>query len=392
MRQRPDALAWLVIGSSFAVFCLIVAVVSMGMLWYRTTATQAKEARLEIISGTVLVRGPNQAMWVSGVPDMTLDEGYSIKTDETSQALITLFDDSKVILYSGTEVQLAKLSSARYGTNDWIELFQVNGKAHIGVAPTVNSRKEFEVNTSQAAMSLSEGSFSIKVAEDWVQIRVQDRGEALVSAGGDKVALKPGQRTQVTAGGKPESSQEAIEDLIFNGDFSQSLTGWRYGNIGFRQGQDVIGEVITALEDGKPAVRFHRVGSKGAHCESYIFQEINKDVSDLSSLELSVEFKIVHQSLSGGGYMGSEYPMLIRIDYTALEGSSFSIYGYYYQNEADNRTDNGTQVPQNIWQRYTVIGNVMALSPKPRKITSIQVSASGWDYDSFISTISLIGK
>lgn len=155
---------------------------------------------------------------------------------------------------------------------------------------------------------------------------------------------------------------------------------------------DVIGETTTALDEGRPVVHFSRRGSKGTHCESYIYQEINKDVSDLSTLKLSVRLKLLHQSLSGGGYMGSEYPVLIYIRYRAQEGEAAKVYGFYYQNESNNRTDNGIVVPPNQWQEWIAPDNLMALTPRPLQILSLQVSASGWDYESLVSQVSLLGE
>lgn len=394
MIRRPEGLAWLVVGASFGLFCIMVAGIVSGVVWYRRVATTSHQATLTIVGGTILVRGRDQPNWVSATDGMVLEEGDAIRTDETSQAFLTLFDDSVAIVYSGTELELSRLACSRFDPKrEWVVLAQTRGKAHIGVAVPRDGEKYFEIRTPQSVMSLEEGSFTVEVDENSTSLRVKERGKAKVSARDVTVELGGGQRTEVEQGGAPSAPEAAKEELVFNGDFSQGLAGWREGNeLGFQEGQDIIGEVISALEDGQPVVHFSRKGSKGTHCETYIFQEINRDVFDFSTLKLSIKLKLLHQSLSGGGYMGSEYPVLLYLRYRAQDGEASRVYGFYYQNESNNRTDNGVKLPHNQWQEYTAPDNLMTLTPQPRRILSLQVSASGWDYESLVSEVSLAGE
>ena len=394
MRRRPEILAWVVILASFGLFCLLVVGILFGVFWYRREATVSRQARLTIIGGTILVRGRDQVNWVSATDGMELDAGDTVRTDETSQALLTLLDHSVAILYSGTELELVKMACSRFEPQrEWIVVSQKRGKVHIGVAVPGASEKHFEVRTPQTVISLAEGSFTVAVDDKGTSLRVKERGEAKVSAQNVAVDLREGQRTEVQLGGVPSAPEAAKEDLVYNGDFSQGLAGWQKGNLlGFQEGFDVLGEIITTLEDGRPVVHFVRKESKGTHCESYIYQEINKDVSDLSTLNLAIEFKLSYQSLSGGGYMGSEYPVFIYIRYRAQDGEAAKVYGFYYQNESNNRTDNGVMVPHNQWQEWTTPDDLMALTPRPSQILSLQVSASGWDYQSVVSKVSLLGE
>ena len=83
---------------------------------------------------------------------------------------------------------------------------------------------------------------------------------------------------------------------------------------------------------------------------------------------------------------------MLRVSYRAVDGESFIVCGFYYQNQAQNRTDNGTPVAADTWVSYLVPDNLMALSPQPRRIVSLMVSASGWDYDSLVREVSLVGE
>lgn len=222
MRRRPEILAWIVILTSFGLFCVMVAGIVFGVFWYLREATDSRPARLTIIGGTILVRGRDQINWVSATDDMELKEGDTIKTDETSQALLTLLDHSVVILYSGAELELSRMACSRFEPErDWIVIAQKRGKMHIGVAVPRNSEKYFDVRTPQSMISLAEGSFTVTVDEESTDLRVKERGKAKVSAQDVTVDLSEGQKVEVQEGGVPSVPEAAEEDLVFNGDFSR---------------------------------------------------------------------------------------------------------------------------------------------------------------------------
>jgi hypothetical protein len=95
--------------------------------------------------------------------------------------------------------------------------------------------------------------------------------------------------------------------------------------------------------------------------------------------------------LSGGGVVSSEDPLIRRLKYRDVYGSEAEwVHGFYYQNTANNPTNNGELVLSNVWLPYESGNLLETLDPRPFFITSIQVYASGWDYDSFVTGIRLI--
>lgn len=394
MLANRQTLAWGVLGSSFALFCLILLGLILTLRWYWNSASDPQEAHLTVIGGTVLVRGDRASGWVGADREMVLSEGQTIKTDETSQALLTLFDQSTLLLFPDSEVTLKRHDSLHFQPQRMrITMLYSRGKARVGVAKALVGERRFEIQLPQAQVLLSEGSYNLSVNAGGAQVRVRDSGRALVSATGKSVELRELERTEVSWGGPPSEPLPSEQELVYNGDFSQGLEGWRSGNrIGFPEGQDITGKVETVSDGGRNAVRFYRRGSKGTPATTWIYQEINQDISDFSALRLSVEFRLLFQSVSGGGYLGSEYPVMLRLNYKTPEGDNFNVYGFYYQNEARNRTDNGVQAPYQAWTQYTVPENLMTLNPPPRQILSLEVSASGHDYESLVSRVSLVGQ
>ena len=362
------------------------------MKGYLETATDARAAYSTVITGTVLVQPSRQFQWISATTDTELKDGDRLRTDGGSQAFLRLFDYSTLVVYPNTEVQMVRLASSRFTPRrEEVELAVAQGTVHLGVAPPFATEKSVQVTTPDGTLFLQEGSYTISVADGRTQVRVAERGQAEVHVEGDSFGLLSGQRIELG----PEGTLgpiEAQKEFVNNGDFGRGLDGWQSGNSpGFKEGADVMGVHAVTVDEGRLAVRFRRVGSKGTHDETYLYQEIGTDITDYTELLLSLEMRLAYQSLSGGGYVGSEYPLLVQVKYRTAKSEDAVVYGFYYQNEANNRTDYGIQMPKNVWVKYTVPVNLLTLNPRPQRISSIQVSASGWDYESLVTNISLAG-
>jgi hypothetical protein len=66
------------------------------------------------------------------------------------------------------------------------------------------------------------------------------------------------------------------------------------------------------------------------------------------------------------------------------------VHGFYYQNTTNNPTNNGELIRNGVWEPFES-GNLFELAdPRPFYITSLQIYASGWDYDSYVSNVRLI--
>ncbi|MBI4299873.1 MAG: FecR domain-containing protein [Chloroflexi bacterium] len=393
--RRREALAWGVIWVSFILFCLLIAGAVLGAFWYRDTAVDSRNASLTVLDGTVLVRRDGEGSWASADPEMVLKKGDSIKTDANAQAFISLFDGSTIRVFSGTELQIKKSWSSRFSSRrQSIVLSQTRGKLQLGVAVSPDGvQRHFALLMPTARMSLSEGSFSAKIDGDMAVLHVRERGNAVMTAAGQTVSLKEGEWSQAGPKQTPSTPMPLQEELVFNGDFAQGTSGWQVlREYGFQEGQGVEGKVERNIDEGRLAMRFTRADSRGTHFGIFLFQEMDRDVSEFSSLKLTLRMKLINQSLPGGGYMGSEYPLMVRIDYRFPGGQSFQDYSLYYQNKDGNRTDTGTKIPQGEWVEYTLPDNLMNLLPKPQHLVGIQVGASGWDFDSEISRIGLTGE
>ena len=393
MRKNPERTAWTVLLSAFATLCILAVSVPLGIRWYIINATSTHKTALTAISGTILVEERGQPLPVT--ESMEAAEGASIKTDSTSQAILTFFEDSTAILYNDTQVVLLKTHTPRFGLSprpDTIILEVKEGRVRIGAAPAIDSPLYLEVRFPHGVAVLEEGSYSVEVTDEQSQIVVR-RGQALATAAGTTMELNQGQRTTIATGEAPADPMPAAQPLLLNGNFQQDLSvGWVVYNEQGIDGGEVDGEVEIVSFDDRRALFSSRMGEDFNHCETGIIQKIDKDIRDFTSLKLHLDVRLIYQSLSGGGFLSSEFPIMVRLDYKDPYGNDqFWVHGFYYQND-DNYpiAQYGEQIPRYVWYPYES-GNLLEIlaDTRPTHINAIRIYASGWEYQSMISEVGL---
>jgi hypothetical protein len=405
MKRNPERVAWTVILAAFAIFCTCAVSLPLGVRWYLTTATTTREARVTCLEGTAVIEDPLRGTASPLVKNETISvpEGTIVSVDETAQAVLTFFDQSLVRLFPGTTVSLERMRAPRFGVGSLpaqISLSVRGGRLYANTVLRGSSAVEFRVNSLQARTLLAEdGGYSLEVTNERTEVIVQ-RGTAAVTtastavlADAAQVTLTSRQRTVVEIGKAPLAPLKAERDLLLNGDFTSSLdTGWTAFNDQGGDGGDIDGKVSLVEDEGRRAVRFVRTNGEFNHCETIIEQELNRDLPDpITVLKVRATVKLVNQSLSGGGYLSSEYPLMIRISYRDVYGSEAEwVHGFYYQNLNNNPTQEGQEIPQGKWYFYESENLLNVLRISPRRIVRLRVYASGWSYESLVSEISLV--
>jgi hypothetical protein len=402
MRRNPERIAWTVLSFAFITFCALIIGIPLGFRSFLLNATITQDTQMQVIEGTVLVRKANGNAPIGVTKEVTLSPGDEVITDATSWATLDLYDRSHATIYSNTDVELTHLLSPRFGLSDHpdqIDLNLTGGLIRLGVALKEERPTEFRVVTPHTVVYLDEGSYRIRVNNEGTEVTV-DRGQAIVGQDGSRVAIPQGTRSMVDLGGTPCDPLPAAKNLIDNGDFSQLLsTAWLTPTEVLAA--SVAPPTVEVVEDsGRMAVRLsRREQDEGKHTQVGIEQRLDYDVRDFVSLEVSLDVKLSFQSLSGGGMLSSEFPVIVRLDYKDRWGNDqFWTHGFYYQNQAGydialNRWGQplGEQIPRSVWYPYES-GNLLEQLGEsgPAHITGLEVYASGWNYDSLVAEIQLI--
>ncbi len=400
MHKNPERIAWLVILSAFGVFLALCVIVPVGARYYLEHSTAAQPATLEVIGGTVRVHESGGAAPLAVTKSLPLAEGSAIETDENSRGIITFFDGSTAILFPGTQITLRamRVSIFPWGVEPiTLRVEQTRGRIRVGVAtpmPRGDGKlpaRVFQVSTPHLVTKLTEGSYTVEVTADLSQVTVRD-GTATVSARERAVQVGRGKRTVVRAGEAPLDPLPLAQDIIVNGDFMDPLVrGWNVLRESASDSAIPAGMVTQTTLGDRRVVQIERTNSNQTSAITGIVQQVNREVSDYRVLRLAADIRLHYQSLSGGGMLSSEYPIILRLKYRDQYGSEAEwVHGFYYQNVTHNPTANGELVPQDVWVPFES-GNLMELAePRPFFITSLMIYASGWDYDAYVSSVRLI--
>lgn len=408
LRRNPEGVAWAVLLTAFAVFCLLAVSVPLSIRWYLVHATVPLSARLSPTTerGTTLVweRGDEEGRGVLGPRE--LSEGVRIKTDDVALAELTVGQEGSetilatVQLYNDAEVFLHRVRRPRFrlSTEPYqVEMLVVMGRVRIVAARPAARPLRLVVYTPHCQVQFDDGSYSVEVTGGETEVAVR-YGEARVSAAGELVVVGLDQRTLVARGKAPASPMPAARNLIANGDFTEPLTSfWQTDT--YQDSADVVaGTVEIVTIGGRRAVSFSRNGKEGIHTETGISQIIDEDVRDYNFLNLRLDVRLIYQSLPGAGYRSSEFPLMVRLDYTDIyDKEQFWTHGFYYRDpEEDWPIYDGEKIPRYIWYPYES-GNLKQVlqsvrGAPPAHINAIRIYASGWNYESMVAEVGLIAR
>jgi hypothetical protein len=400
IRKNPERVAWLVIVGAFLVFLGLCAAVPLGLRYYLLHATASQETTLEVIGGTVRVREPGVVAPLGVTKAVQLPEGSAIETDETSRGILTFLDGSTMILFPGTQITLRvmRVVSFPWGIEPTtIQVDVTRGSVRVGAAPQITQSnktsvaRQFLVSTPQLTSQLDEGSYRIEVLADSSNVIVNN-GTAYVSAQGKTVTVPRGQRTVARPGEAPIAPVPAAQDIIVNGDFRDPLArGWMIVRESGTSPTQATGTAAQTTLGDRAVIQILRNNSNQTSAIAGVIQPVNREVSDYHSLKISADIRIHLQSLSGGGILSSEYPILLRIKYRDVYGSEAEwVHGFYIQNLTNNPTTNSEMVSADVWIPFESGNLLETADPRPFYITSLQIYASGWDYESYVTAVRLI--
>ncbi len=393
-RPAAQTTAWVVLSVAFGLFVALVVGAVVGAKHYYDTATEPRTARLSIESGIVLFRDAVSSNLINAPDNLELREGDGLLVGQGAGATIVLDDGSRVRLYSGSEMAINELRKSRFHNGfSTVSLGLDKGTARLAVSTPSAGTSEFLVTSPFGYALLGEGNYGVDVSDGRTRFSVR-QGLASVFSKSGQAQLKSGEKVLLTksslTGPVPEGDQ-----LVQNGDFGQGFSKWDALQVDEQGRPAEPGQSILATENvngsNAIALRVSRTSRLQTHNETGLSQVINRDVQDYQSLLLHADIKVDSQSLSGGGYMGYEYPFMIRVKYRDATGGQIDwSHGFFYQNPENRPTPNGQFVSQGQWFSYT--SDLMEAKPKPIHIISVEILGAGHTFASSVANVSLIGK
>jgi hypothetical protein len=391
---RAQRLAWTVLLLAFGVWAALVVGTIIGVRAYFSGATDSPPATLRVVQGLVHVQATPEDDQVRARLEMPLGEGSVVESSQNSEALLYLHDGSVARLRARASLQLTTHRIGQYNpAHTGIALALRQGPVVLATSGQL-APDRLRLDIPQGSLFPTRGEFLVWPEGERTRV-VAYAGSALVVVGAENRELQAGQRIELS-GTTIAGPFPAAENLVANGDFSQGTNGWETIDVD-EQGKlkDVRGE--RRLEHfffgDQPAtsLRITRRSQHQTHNETGLRQVINRDVRGYQRLLVRARVKLNDANLSGGGSMGSEYPMIIRVQYEDARGGQPDwFHGFYFQNEESRLTTNGEQIPRGEWFQYE--GDLTTLEPPPAFIKSIEVFASGHDFDAEITAVELLAE
>jgi hypothetical protein len=416
MRRNPERTAWTILWSALAVFCLMAYLVPSGTLWWLRNA--ASSQRLTLSGGdTVYVQRPGRTSPEVNLTDIPV--GSWISTPTNTQGSLTFLspDGSETIaslqIYGDTQLLVERAESPRFG--DWsriphrIQLNVATGRIRVFSTNNTGRGVEIEVRSAPDAVTVIDSpgvnaSVEARPLETTVTVR---EGEASILAQGQWLNLRQDERALVAPNAPPSGPLPVERNLIRDGDFREAIgVYWREDVRNTAIPGDDPGAVTRITLEGRRAVNFLRLGQSWGQIG--LVQEINQDVRDFQSLRLQMDVYLRFQSLQNCGSQGTECPVLVRIDYTDIDGRSREwLQGFYYIYNPDPtfgfaycivcspRYGDHWLYEQNQWQSYES-ENLLALfranNAAAAILRTITVYASGHTFDSNVAQIRLLAS
>lgn len=402
-RTNPERMAWIVLLACFAAFVVMAISIPLAVRYALRYATVAQDVQITPTVGTILLWPPraSEPIAITAPRDDVVERsrfeaGYSTQ-GELSLTLNPNSDQAMgtIHIYQGTQIELMRVRRPRFASSQepyrvrlrldagTIRLFTNSGQARALVV---------EVETPHGEALLNEGIYHFAVKAERTEVAVNAGLAVITHVSGETRTVAQGLRSAMSASQPPSEPVASQRNLIANGDFAQPLSEtWTTETVAEKN--VLPGRVEVKEQDGRRVAHFVRRGGDSVHTEVRIRQQIDQDVNVYELLRVELYVKIDYQSLAGAGFVGTEFPVRVEIDYTDIYGKDLEWgHGFYYR-----PPDPGTplypsdQIPQSAWYFYSSPNLINELKDtRPARINSISVYASGHNYESMVSSVGLI--
>ncbi len=388
--RAMERLTWAILAASLAGFTVLAAVTVIGVrsaFEYVDTPSQ-----IEATSGIVLYRsagGNGQEVAGAG---LALYQGDEIQLASGSNAVVRMADGTRVDLFSNAKVRVDEARSPRLpGRRAEFQLGVENGAVRFSVAPSAPDARIFQVMTPNGVAQLSEGEYTVRVAGKTTRISTWE-GKATILADAQVWEVPPGRKIVIGPDGLPRLG-DLLENIVVNGGFSSKFDGWEpWEQNETRADVRGVTQIVAPTELGSPgiALKISRESVAQAHNETGLTQKFQWDVTGARSVYLDMWMKVDSASLSGGGYLGTEYPLMVRLRYQARRGNEeVWTQGFFYANPEQRPTTNGAQIQKGVWIHYRE-DITKRLAELPAVIQELQILGAGHSFDSSIADVRIL--
>jgi hypothetical protein len=384
---------WVVVFVAFALWIMLAVVFGRWALGVARTAAAQAPSAVEEVGGVTLYRQLGQRNEASARPGILLYEGDELATSTGSTASLRLFDGTLLHLFPEARVRVEATRIGRINRGATQAQFTLVAGAVRASIPQMES-KAHTVNfqTAQGGVALVPGEYTLRAGSDGTRISVWN-GRAAAAIGDDIVELAEGQKIVLQAGGRGFAVLDVLENVVRNADFAARFDEWTPWEDREQDRADVPGrlDIVSPGESSAPAraLRVTRTSLVDAHNETGLRQTIERDVAGARRIVLQAMVRVDLASLSGGGYIGSEYPMMLRVRYRDRRAAEqIWTRGFFYANPENRPVGLGQRVERGSWTPIEI--DLTDALGQATSIASLEVFGAGHTFDASVGNIKLL--
>ncbi len=420
-------LAWATLLLSFAACAGLSVLIPWQIIIYLRTSYMGTPARVAALSGILRLEHPERepVAIAPGPPYPGLVEGDLLVTDAQSQGLAIFSeplrsapqDLAAVQIYPNTQLEVRRARYPRFGVSPEparLTLYVRSGRVRV---TRLEGRRALElvVQTPHGHAEVISGTLAVEVQNDRSDFTVR-AGEARVGNLAAMRMLRSDQRARIGLDGRVEGPLGAGRNLLpdlFRAPLpersvEEPVPPGQWAIFTFvKQAGESRGNVAPTAEAGRRALAISRSGFD--HAQTGVFIVLNQDVRDFRSLQLHITLKILSQDVAVCGVVGTECPLMIRLEYKDANGADRQwLQGFYALGEVTPQTPESClphvcpppynvhiRVPLGEWYTFDS-GNLMealrAVGAPPATLTRLRIYASGHSYSVMFAELELIGE
>lgn len=413
-RQR---VAWAFLFGGFVVFLSIAIAIPLLLNAYVQNATRLLGVYVSANEGTISI-DPETGVPRAALPGeaaQPVQPDDIVLTDATATGLMLVYHPdndtllARVQMYSTTVVRVVNADTPRFGFSNRSETLALavnSGRVRLVVPDDGGTLLSLTVATPHGDVAVeSYGEYVVDVNNATTQVTVQ-QGQVLVSGAGESLRLAGAERAEIARDEPPTGPLAPSRNLVQNGSFDDLWDNWTILAWNIERADQPEGEMDIVALFGELALHVLRNGL--GHADVALRQRMDQDVTDFASLALEVDLRIRGQSLPVCGNVGSECPVIIRVEYEDMSGAIqawqqgfFATGDINPQTAPDICTTCGPprlehiRVPpdQIAFYRADIIEDLQLKGMQPpRRINSIMLIASGHGFNVDILNVGLIAE
>jgi hypothetical protein len=423
--RHYQRLAWLVVAASLLAFCGVLSGGAwLGFNYYVAQPNEPRAAILQRAHGSGLeVRhaGQKTAVVVPSDEGYALAEGDTVITDDNTDALITLFDNSRIQLSYNTSLTLQRMRSSRLQTQSkYFELVPDSGVIKVATADkSPYQEMKLLVDSADGAASVSVEANSAAIITTDASQADNIRMAASTTVGTVWMRAGTGRWQQVTIGKQAhivakEATvivEAAATELVGNGEFKQASDdpsnpppgwfvrapeGWRVSIVPSSPitPSGTVALVPPTTAEPIPFLRIKRDRLSSGQppkdpVQVSVRQDMDQVVSYYQQVQAGVRVQIADQTFITPG----TYPLTLRVTYEDAEGhQALWNRSFYADGPLQFAPSIGVmQVGQSFWWADTT-WDLMAQTPRPARIKAVELIITGYSFDVRATRVSLVAR